>query len=102
MQHANRHREIERAVAIRQDIAVVSLVFDVGMTSPRLRDAGCGYIGAAQAAEHAACERMKCPDTATDVERGRRVSAAEVAGHEIAENVRLGGHEEVVRQPGKI
>jgi hypothetical protein len=97
MQHANRHREIERSVAIGQDIAVISLVFDVGMILPRLRDAGCGNIGAAQAAEQAARERMKRADTAADVESGRLVAVAEMTRHEVAQNVRLGGHEEVVR-----
>ena len=87
MQHANRHREIERSVAIGQDIAVISLVFDVGMTAPRLGDAGRGNIGAAQAAEHARAQRTDETYRRRSRHRGRSACVRCRSGrHEVAES----------------
>ena len=69
MQHANRHREIEVPRCVRQDIAVISLVLNAGMTAPRLGDARRGDIRAAKAAEHAPHEGMKFADAAADIEQ---------------------------------
>ena len=48
--------------------AVEGAVVDVGVVGARLRDAGRGNVDAAQAADHAAQQRMKAADAAADVE----------------------------------
>src|SRR6185312_4828136 len=58
-------------------------------------------VGAADAAEDAAQERMQRADTAADIQQARPVHS-EMRGNELAQQVRLCGQEEIVRQSGEV
>ncbi|MEY9448225.1 hypothetical protein ABIE82_005673 [Bradyrhizobium diazoefficiens] len=81
--------------------AVELTVVDPAVVGASLRQAGRRHVDTAQAADHAVQQGMKAADAAPDVQHFGPL-CVEPLRDQIAQEIGLGAHEEMMRQARKV